>query len=720
MASEEPYQLSPSLVFLPPGGMPQDLFRLADFQGVEEISSLFSYRLQLYSTDKNLAPDQLVGQPVAFGFTAFRNHRGVPTSERMFHGIVRQFEAAQEQHRGRIYHAEVVPTLWLLTLNRNCRVFQDKPLLEILRLVLQENGLTEFRTEHLKQPGSASTPLEYCVQFQESDFDFLSRLMEKAGVFYFFEHSANADRLHIADDPAAFLELDQPHLEFLNSPVSEIVLRDRGSDIILDWKHVYSLRTQSWVMTDYNYLKHFAGTAETPASLLSVTAGPSTQFKSVRKSPPEVFDFPGGYQDSKYGSQLAKARIDGERARSHVVRGTTTSTQLSVGRTFQVFGHPIDSENDHSFIVTSLCTGKSPLQNLPDFPALEFTCVPVDAVPRPPLKTPVPRIHGVQAAVVVGPKDSEIHTDEHGRIRIQFFWDREGVRDGSSSCWVRCAHSIAGKGWGSFTIPRIGQEVVVTFVNGDPDRPLVTGVVYNGEQLPPWKLPANQTQSGLRTMSSLKGTPESFNELRFEDRKDEEQIYFHAEKNFQRVVENDDSLRVGFERKDPGNQKVEVFNNRDMTVGCSDAKDGSQTVTIWKHHKRTVLKGDETITIEKGNRSLTVSSGDSLTEITKGDQKVRIAAGNRVVKVDKGNDLLTVGSGDLKIQVDGGSLEARAGRKILLQVGPSSLTIDQSGIVLKGTSIRIDGQAETSIQTLNCKIDGSAAVMVSGGIIKLN
>jgi type VI secretion system secreted protein VgrG len=304
---------------------------------------------------------------------------------------------------------------------------------------------------------------------------------------------------------------------------------------------------------------------------------------------------------------------------------------------------------------------------------VEFVCIPAALPFRPPRTTPRPRVAGTQTAVVVGPAGEEIFTDKYGRVKVQFQWDREGKKDADSSCWARVGSIWAGKQWGAIHIPRIGQEVIVDFLEGDPDQPIILGSVYNAEQMPPYKLPDNKTQSGLKSRSTLKGSPDNFNELRFEDKKGSEEVYFHAEKNFTRIVENNDTLKVGFEKKDQGDQTMEVFNNQKLTVGAGKAQaaDGSQTVSIYK---------DRTATIEMGNDSLTIKMGNQTTKLNLGKS------------------------------------ETEALQSIELKVGQSSVKVDQTGVTIKGLMIQVEGQVMTQVKGLMTQVTADAILTAKGAL----
>ncbi|HSQ57163.1 MAG TPA: type VI secretion system tip protein TssI/VgrG [Gemmata sp.] len=352
-----------------------------------------------------------------------------------------------------------------------------------------------------------------------------------------------------------------------------------------------------------------------------------------------------------------------------------------------------------------------------------FTAIPASVPFRPERRTPRPLIAGMQPAVVVGPENEEIYTDQYGRVKVHFPWDRVGAKDGTDTCWLRVAELWGGANWGVVFTPRVGQEVLVEFLEGDPDRPVVTGRVYNAEQMPPYALPANQTQSGIKSRSTKQGTTDDFNELRFEDKKDNEQIYFHAQKDFVRVVENDDSLNVGHD------QSIEVKNNRTLVV-----KEGYEKITIEKGNRdRTVSKGDDSLTVTEGKRTVSV----------KADYAVTVQEGNRSITVSKGNETHTVSKGNLSVDVTAGDATIQAGNSITLKVGSNSIVIDTSSITLTfgGSSIKLDsssialnstkvdvlgttttvsGDSQVKVSGAMAEFSGSATCKLSGGMVQIN
>jgi type VI secretion system secreted protein VgrG len=335
---------------------------------------------------------------------------------------------------------------------------------------------------------------------------------------------------------------------------------------------------------------------------------------------------------------------------------------------------------EHNAHTTSFGTSKGAME---DHYSNSFRCIPAPVHFRPPRLTPHPSVAGPQPAVVVGPSGEEIYVDKYGRIKVQFFWDRQGKKDENSSCWVRVSQLWAGKNWGAIFTPRIGQEVMVDFLEGDPDQPLVTGRVYNAEQMPPYALPANMTQSGIKTRSSKNGGSDNFNELRFEDKKGSEEVYFHAEKDMNRVVENNDTLKVG------NDQTIEIKNNR------------TETVTT-------------------GNESVTIKTGNRLVEVSQGNDDHKIKMGNRGVEISMGNDSLKISMGNQTTKLDLGASSTEAMQSITLRVGQSSIKIDQMGVTIKGMMISIQGQVQTEVKGLMTTVNADAMLTCKGAITMIN
>jgi type VI secretion system secreted protein VgrG len=624
----------------------ENVLVLTAFAGSEEISRLFSYHLEMISDNSAIAPAQIVGKNVTF---AVRLPDG---TLRHFNGVVSRFFADDEDRRGRRnYRAEVVPWLWFLTRTSDCRIFQHKTVPQIIEQVFQDLGLSDYALQLKGQHPQR----DYCVQYRETDFDFVSRLMEEEGIFYFFKHQDGKHTLVLADQKGAYTDCHE---------------------------HRYEFRSGKWSQTDYNFEDHPARNEPTPAKLMMASQSSTVKLDNIQKY--EFYDYPGFYAKKDQGQTYTKTRMEEEECGYEVIDGASTCRTFSPGGKFKVKHHLSKSEEGKGYVITSIQhsatesgayeTGEEVEEDYSN----SFTCVPDSVTFRPARLTPKPVVAGSQTAVVVGPAGEEIYPDKYGRVKVQFFWDREGKRDENSSCWVRCAQSIAGKNWGAIYIPRIGQEVVVSFLEGDPDRPLITGLVYNADQMPPYALPDNKTQSGVKSRSSKEGSESNFNEIRLEDKKGSEQVFIHAEKNQDIEVENDESHWVGHDRQKTidNDETTHVKGNRTETV------DKNETITI--HGRRTeVVDKDETIRIY-GNRNKTVDK----------DEKIDIS-GKRTEHV-------------------GGSLSVMVRDEITFTVGAASITMKKDGTIsIKGTNISMEGAGKVSAKSSGAMILKGASVLIN-------
>jgi type VI secretion system secreted protein VgrG len=725
---------------------------LLGLRGREAVSEPFRFELDVAAERAaSVDFDKLLGQPVAVQLTVD------DSNTRHFAGIVSRVAQGPRDERLLHLRLEVVPKLWLLGRRRRSRIFQHKSVPDILKEVFA--GLDV--TYDLK---GTYEPRNFCTQYRESDLEFASRLMEEEGIFYFFRHTASGHPMVVGDAPAAHPEL----------PVLPRIAYDAGTGAarpqarITAWEKVQELTSSKTVLWDHTFELPDQRLDAEEAIQASVAVGTVTHKLKVGPSEPlEDYDYPGGYArrfdgvDAGGGDRAAdvqkilqdnkrtvKLRMQETAAAGIVVHGTGDCRQLTAGHRFTLERHfdangayvvlAVEHEAKQDYTTGS---GRFEYQN-------RFTCLPHALPYRPPRRTTRPTVAGCQTATVVGPSGEEIFVDKYGRVKVQFHWDREGRKDAKSSCWVRVATSWAGKQWGAIHIPRIGQEVVIDFLEGDPDRPIIVGSVYNAEQMPPYKLPANKTQSGVKSRSSKEAAPDNFNEIRFEDKKDAEQIYIHAEKNMDAVVENNETRKVGFEKKDKGDQTVEIFNNQTLKVGAGAGKaaDGSQTVEIYKDQTVTLKEGDQTTTVEKGdqtvkvvkgkqsvtvkgNQAVVVQDGNQSIEVGKGNRSLEVKQGNRKTVIGQGNDALEIkmgnqtielGMGNRTVKVKLGKIAEEAMQGIELKVGGNSIKIDQTGVTIKGMTVKIEGQVQTEVKGLITQINGSAMLKMQGGITMIN
>ena len=504
----------------------QDHLALVSLRGQDRMSACFSYDLELASTDGSVKPDDLLGT----GATIWLDDADAVRMP--VNGIIVRFAVAQRSARGlTVYRVRLVPALWLLTRTSDCRIFQDKTVQQIVDQLLGEHGIS-----HKSWKLTGDHPArDYCVQYRESAHDFICRLLEEEGIFFYFQHDKQSHTIVFSDNNKGLISC-------ANTQV--VATSDVGMmGGIWEWQSTYQFRSSKWALGDYNF--------ETPSTRLTVQKPTINPVLSKRSF--ERFDYPGRYMTMGPGEAAAKRRIEYEEAAYQEIGGEGGCVGFAVGSYFKVAnaeGPDAGSEHvltsvEHRAEDWSLVTQEAK----PASYSNRFTCASRKVPYRPPMRTSCPRIHGTQTAVVTGPGGEEIFTDKYGRIKVQFHWDRQGKKDDKSSCWVRVAQSWAGRSYGTWYLPRIGQEVVVTFLEGDPDRPLVVGSVYNAEQTVPFGLPANKTQSGLRTHSSMGGSAANCNEFRFEDKKGSEQVLLHAEKDLSTEVEHD-AIALGGARRD--------------------------------------------------------------------------------------------------------------------------------------------------------------------------
>lgn len=722
-----------------------DVLLLERIRGEERVSQLFHFQLEMISEKTEIDPNALLGKKVSveidFG-----------DKTRYISGIVSRFMCGERGPRVSRFYAEMVPELWLAGLMQNTRIFQQKTVSDILSKVLSDLG-----AENALQLSGTYEPRNYCVQYRETNLAFLSRLMEEEGIFYFHSHSSGSHKLTISDvsrqAPAC------PEYSTLKGAVDDQAPMYSNEPIAFGVVREVSVISGNITLWDHSF--------ELPGKNLEAKATVTDGDKKL-----EVYDYPGEYAQRFDGvnpgggdqasqvqkildenARVAKIRAGEAGAQRTSIKGQSNCPMLTAGHIVTLEKHH-DPNTNGDYFLTSVWHDAS-IQNYdnPNGEPFSYTNS-FEAIPKatpyvPPRITPRPLVTGSQTATVVGPSGAEIFTDKYGRVKVQFHWDREGKMDSSSSCWIRVSTPWAGKNWGAIAIPRIGNEVIVDFLEGDPDQPIITGMVYNADQMPPYTLPDNMTQSGVKTRSTQKGSADNFNELRFEDKKDNEQIYLHAEKNFDAVIENDETRKIGFEKKDKGDQKVDIFNDQIINVGAGkgDAAAGSQTLNVYKDQKITLETGNQDITVQKGNRTVTLDEGNETVTIKKGNRSVSIdtghdklvvKTGNRTVSIDTGNDELTIKTGNLKttlktgnatleLDVGNATTKAKVGKiseeammGIEMKVGQNSIKIDQTGVTIKGMMVKVEGQVQTQIKGLMTQVNGDAMLQVKGGITMIN
>ena len=635
-----------------------DKLLLAGFSGHEAISRLFSFHLDLLA-DKTDPAFQEIEFSAIIGKSVTITVNQSDDTPRYFNGLVSRFAQSGGDATFQHYQMEVVPWTWMLTRYADCKIFHNKTVGDIIQKVFSDRSFTDFKVSL----SGTYTALEYCVQYRETDFNFISRLMEQNGIFYFFEHEDGKHTMVIADSSS----IHQPCPGF-DSAGFNLSAGSGGidaEDAVNSWNLEQELRSGMYTLTDYYF--------ETPSA--NLVASESTVYEVGGNSGFELFDFPGDYTTRSDGASFAKLRMQEEEAGHLVAHGSSVCRYFATGYKFDLQYHPQDAMND-TYLLTEIqhiasasgsYTGVS-AADAQDSYSNHFTCTPASVLFRPARLTPKPFVQGPQSAVVVdqnpasednsSDSTNEIWVDKYGRVVVQFPWDRKK----GCSCWVRVSQEWAGQGYGSMAIPRVGQEVLVSFMEGDPDRPIITGRVYNATQTVPYPLPDNQTRSTFMTRSSKNGSASTYNELRFEDKKGSEQVFLRAQFDQDNYVTNDSREWIGNNRslvvtKDQmesvgGDRHEQVTGNHIEKIG----KDSNSNITGNLNQKI-----GETMSLQVGE-NLYEKSGQNYGH--QAGQAIHLKAGMTVV--------------------------LEAGTEICLKVGGNFIDINPSGVSIVGTMVMIN------------------------------
>lgn len=624
-----------------------------------------------------------------------------------------------DAHPGELMHygATLRPWPWFLGRTTDCRIFQEMTAVDIIKAVLADLGVPSQ-----DRLGGSYRTREYCTQYRETALDFIHRLMEEEGIYYYMDSDGAEEQMILCDAATA-------HPQIAGESTLRFVPLDSDGRLRVQFEHLFHwavrrrVRSGRVVLDDYNY----------EASTVDLVAKSEIATGDHPHAGYELYDYPGRYGIADDGDHYARVRMEAEAAAHRSWHGRSNAPHIVTGRLFKLEESPDPADDGAEFMVTEAT--HHVLQDLGQLPVGEllpgmarrlglassekepyhvsFLAMRADTTYRRPATTPLPRVAGVQTAVVTGPSGEEIYTDNQGRIRLQFHWDRLGKSDENSTRWVRVMTPSAGAGWGMIHIPRIGQEVVVQYEEGDPDRPLVVGMVYNDAKKQPYGLPDEMNLSGFKSRSTKGGTNENYNELVFDDTKDAELVRLHAERDYLQVVENDATIEVGREDKDPGDMSLTVHRNLKEFV-----KTGDHTFKVETGSQDLFVKTDKTEKIEgKSDRVVTghvtelVEQGSVTETVEKGDV-------TRTVKMGNVADELQMGNYSQKLALGKATHEAM--QSIELKVGTSSVKIDPSGVTIKGLMIRIEADAMLQAKGSMTDIKGNAMVIIKGGVTLIN
>jgi len=660
-------------IFTPLG---DDVLLFHRMTATEALGRLFQFDLDLLSKDPNIKFEDLLGQNVTVRLELPQD------KTRYFNGFVSRFSLSGSLGDLSLYTATMHPWLWFLTRTADCRIFQDMTVPDIIKQVFRDLGFTDFE----EALGGTYRKWTYCVQYRETDFNFVSRLMEQEGIYYYFKHEKDKHTLVLADSVSSH-EPFPGYEKIPFFPPDEHLRREEHH--IHEWTVSQEVQPGIYALDDYDF--------ERPkANLLVKSSIPRSHVRSKM----EIFDYPGEYTQTGDGETYVRARIEELQAEYEQVEGQSNARGLSVGSLFQLVEFPRQDQNREYLVVSATHELESDAYTsgltaeVEDVYSCGFTALHSKQPYRQPRTTPKPMVQGPQTAVVVGPAGEEIYTDKFGRVKIQFHWDRYGKFDENSSCWVRVSHPTAGKGWGAVQIPRIGQEVIVDFLEGDPDQPIITGRVYNANQMPPFELPGAGMVSGMKSNTTPGGG--GYNEISMDDTKDQEAITVHGQYDMNTTVEHDQTNTVN-------NDLVETIKNNttikitdgnyshDVIIGTADYHVQSALTEKYDATQDTTVKGD--LTVKSTTGAIAVSADASHVKIDAAT-KITLHTGASTIEMDAGGN----------IKIDG-----------------VNITINGSGsVTTKGTMVTSAASAQHQIKGAIVKSDGSATNTVKGGTVLLN
>jgi type VI secretion system secreted protein VgrG len=684
----------------------EDVLLLRSFSVHEEISRLPEFDLELLSEDYEIDFDDIIGQNVTIRMDLPKGGR------RYWNGFINGFEQGRSTSvQFAQYRATMVPWLWFLRRTSDCRIFQDMTVPDIVKQIFNDLGFSDI-DDRLSGDYQSWT---YCVQYRETDFNFVSRLMEQEGIYYYFSHEPGKCNIVLCDslsnhDPFG----DYERINYLHDTRSS-----SQQERISEWIVNKTVRTGKFAHTDYNFLK-----PSTP--LMSIEDDPNPHDRADY----EFYDYPGEYAEKVDGDRYARRRLEALAMPHETCSGQSDARGICTGYLLSMDNHTRKDQNREYLVVSTSYQATAEDYETSggqdDLCACSFLAIPSKVQFRPARTTRKPRIHGTQTAVVTGPAGEEIYTDEHGRIKVQFHWDREGKWDQKSSCWIRVRQNWAGSGWGELHIPRIGQEVIVDFLEGDPDRPLVVGAVYNANNMPPYDLPAEKTKSTLKSDSTLGGG--GFNEFRFEDKKGSEEVYLHGQKDWTIAIENnknqtvgnDETHSVGHDRtKTVGNDQSETINvNKTIKVGSNHTESIGAVMTQTVGNSKA-----ETIAVAKAltiGAAYQVSVGGAMNETIGAAKAEEIGAVKAVAVGSNSSEDVgankSVNAGANITETAGKNVSIQSGKKMSLsagddfslsgakkgvisikdqltiKVGKAMITLKKNGdIILKGKNINVKG-----------------------------
>jgi type VI secretion system secreted protein VgrG len=670
-------------------------FLVISVEGCERLSQPFEYRLRASCNAQEFSFKLLLGKAVTLGIAL--DGGGV----RYINAIVTRLTLLEVAPRREVatYELELRPFLWLLSLAADCKIFQQLTIPDLVTNLLKDLGFNDVK----RSLHGTYTTRDYCVQYRETTLNFVTRVLEEEGIGYFFEHSDSKHTLVLVDSTDSHPTCPSVAKAVFRSEATS----SRDNYAIVQCALQSNLSPASIALDSFNF--------ETPATSLRVTS--KTQDSGTTM---EIYEFLNTYEKTDPGEAIAKRRLEAYEAQVKLLSAEGKCPAFCAGYSFTLSGHERSDVNGKYVLHEVTVTGSQ------DSYLAKFNAMPSSVPFRPLPSVTKPRIPSTQTAIVVGKTGEEIWVDKYGRVKVQFHWDRLGKKDENSSCWVRVSQGWAGKGWGMLFLPRVGQEVVVSFIDGDPDQPLVTGAIYNAEQTLPYELPGAETKSTIKTQSSKQGSGKN-NEIRFEDKSDSEEIFIQAQKDYNLIVKNDVTRQVKHD------ETVTITNDCKLTVNHDN------TITVKNDRTRTVSEGNDALVVQKGTRKVTVKGDEThtnsaqFTHAVDGNYKLSVK-GNLTIDVT-GALSISAASISMKSNQDGVALQAmqaltmKAGNSLSAEAGTSlSAKSGAATSVEAGTSLSLKAglnlTAEATMTTVKgsatATVDGGAMLTVKGGLVKIN
>lgn len=645
-----------------------------NIRGSEAISELFEFHVNFSSANREIDAEKILGSNVTLHFKSEKH-------ERFINGIITQFSQGRTSQKEDIYNTEYFftmrPKLWLLSLDSNCQIFQKKSTMEIIKSVLKEYKID------VSESKCGNNNRTYCVQYNESSFNFISRLMEDEGIFYYFKHEKNKHTLIIRDGMDTNQKLKEK-AGFIKSgqkicPLGKVFNTSKNT----------FMNVGGYSAADYNY-------ENSNTKLFN-------KLETKWKGQTLFYEYPGGFSQVKEGEELSKLRVQEIECKHIMLQGDSTIPDFSPGTTFELTAHHAESFND-SYILCRVEHIFDRNEKNGFVYRNRFWALPKGTEFRPPRKTHKPKIYGNQTAVVVCPSKQEIYRDKYCCIKVHFHWDQKGKSKDTndSSCWIRVAQLMAGSNWGAVYVPRVGQEVVVSFLEGDPDKPLVVGCVYNDQFKPPY----SESQDKISTMKTVTFTDDKgFNEIRFNDEKEKEEIFIHAQKDMKTDIVNSRETKI-----EENNDKLDILKgSRSVKLHAKDNKKKAD-------YSLELVKGNSSVLLKEGNSSYIIKKGNSTIQMDEGNSEIVLKKGNSSIKLKKGNQTIDI-NGDCTIKITG-NLKIKASKNISIEAG-KELSL-KSGSSMKAQakgSLTVKTNATAKFQSIGgftCKSGATMTIKATG------